>query len=133
MTDESRDETLSNRQTMAGWKKQIAAINLLAEDVEGTKAFYREVFGLTPVHEEENLAIFKFADTYVMVQQSLQEGVGRFAILVEDVDAVRAELEAHGVTILSGPADRDWGMRTLTFADPGGVLWEIAQELPRSA
>jgi uncharacterized glyoxalase superfamily protein PhnB len=24
----------------------------------------------------------------------------------------------------------NWGMRTLTFADPGGHTWEIAQELP---
>jgi lactoylglutathione lyase len=31
---------------------------------------------------------------------------------------------------LAGPADRDWGMRTATFADPGGHIWEIAQELP---
>ena len=27
-------------------------------------------------------------------------------------------------------ADRDWGMRTLTLADPGGYTWEITQELP---
>jgi uncharacterized glyoxalase superfamily protein PhnB len=52
------------------------------------------------------------------------------AIEVEDVDAVRAELEEHGVTLISEPADRDWGMRTLTFADPDGHTWSIAQDLP---
>ena len=31
---------------------------------------------------------------------------------------------------LRGPADRPWGMRTVTFADPGGHIWEIAQEIP---
>jgi uncharacterized glyoxalase superfamily protein PhnB len=41
-------------------------------------------------------------------------------------------LDQHGVTVISGPADRDWGMRTMTFADPGGHTWEIAQELPDS-
>jgi uncharacterized glyoxalase superfamily protein PhnB len=46
------------------------------------------------------------------------------------VDAVRTELEAHGVTVINGPADRDWGMRTLTFADPAGYTWGIAQDLP---
>jgi uncharacterized glyoxalase superfamily protein PhnB len=46
------------------------------------------------------------------------------------VDAVAAELEEHGVTLISGPADRDWGMRTITFADPGGYTWGIAQYLP---
>ena len=58
-----------------------------------------------------------------------QQGVGQFAIIVEDVDAVCAELDEHGVTLISGPADRDWGMRTITFADPGGYIWEIAQDL----
>jgi lactoylglutathione lyase len=43
---------------------------------------------------------------------------------------VHTELEEHGVAVISDPADRDWGMRTLTFADPGGYTWEIAQELP---
>jgi catechol 2,3-dioxygenase-like lactoylglutathione lyase family enzyme len=59
-----------------------------------------------------------------------ETGVGQFVIIVDDVDAVRAELDDHGVAVISGPTDRDWGMRTLTFADPGGHIWEIAQELP---
>jgi lactoylglutathione lyase len=42
-------------------------------------------------------------------------------------------LEEHGVTVISGPADRDWGMRTLTFADPGGYTWGIAQDLPSAS
>ena len=59
-----------------------------------------------------------------------QKGVGQFAIIVEDVDAVRGELDEQGVRMISGPANRHWGMRTITFADPGGYIWEIAQELP---
>jgi uncharacterized glyoxalase superfamily protein PhnB len=46
------------------------------------------------------------------------------------VDAVYAELDERGVTMISGPADRDWGMRTVTFADPDGYIWEIAQDVP---
>ncbi len=38
--------------------------------------------------------------------------------------------DEHGVTLISGPADRDWGMRTITFADPDGYIWQIAQDLP---
>lgn len=128
---------------MAEWEKQIGAINLIVGDLERSKTFYREVFCLTPQHEEENLAVFRFKDMYVMLQPGpahqapagevlglAQKGVGQFAIIVKDVDAVRAELDGHGVILISGPADRDWGMRTLTFADPGGCIWEIAQELP---
>jgi catechol 2,3-dioxygenase-like lactoylglutathione lyase family enzyme len=89
---------------MGEWKKQIGAINVIAGDVEATKAFYRDVFGLTPLHEDETVAVFRFEETYVMVQRGpLAEGVGQFAILVEDVDAVRDELEGHGVSVLGRP------------------------------
>ena len=131
---------------MAEWEKQIGAINLIVGDLERSTTFYREVFGQAPQHEDDDTAIFRFKDTYVFLQRGsahedapagevldlAQKGVGQFAIIVEDADAVRAELDRHGVTVISGPADRDWGMRTMTFADPGGHTWEIAQELPDS-
>jgi catechol 2,3-dioxygenase-like lactoylglutathione lyase family enzyme len=130
------------RHEMAEWEKQIVAINLIVGDLDRSKTFYREVFGLPPQHEEEDVAVFRFKNMYVMLQHDpahqappgevlglAQKGVGQFAIVVEDVDAVRAELDEHGVTLISGPADRDWGMRTLTFADPGGYIWEIAQDV----
>jgi catechol 2,3-dioxygenase-like lactoylglutathione lyase family enzyme len=49
-----------------------------------------------------------------------------FAIIVDDVDAVGAELTGKGVALLNGPQDRDWGMRTANFQDPDGYVWEIA-------
>ena len=49
-----------------------------------------------------------------------------FAIIVDDVDAVCAELTGKGVTLLNGPEDRAWGMRTASFQDPDGYVWEIA-------
>jgi uncharacterized glyoxalase superfamily protein PhnB len=33
------------------------------------------------------------------------------------------------VSLLNGPIDRDWGMRTAAFADPDGHVWEVAQAL----
>jgi lactoylglutathione lyase len=129
---------------VAEWEKQIGAINLIVGDLERSKTFYRGVFGLAPLGEEEDVATFRFKDVYVFLQRDpahqdapagevlerAQKGVGQLAIIVEDVDAVRADLDEQGVTPISGPADRDWGMRTMTFADPGGCVWEIAQELP---
>jgi catechol 2,3-dioxygenase-like lactoylglutathione lyase family enzyme len=131
---------------MAEWEKQIGAINLIVGDLKRSSAFYRDVFGLPLQHEDEDTAAFRFKDTYVFLQRVethadtleaeildlAEKGVGQFAIIVDDVDSVRAELDQHGVAVISGPADRDWGMRTLTFADPGGHTWEIAQETPKS-
>lgn len=129
---------------MAEWQKQINAINLIVGDLDRSKAFYQEVFGLPLQHEDEHTAMFRFTDTYVFLQRGsshqdglsgdalslAQKGVGQFVIFVDDVDAVRAELDEAQVATISGPADRDWGMRTLTIADPAGHTWEITQELP---
>ena len=49
---------------MAEWEKQIFAINLIVGDLERSKEFYREVFGLTPLDEEEDMAIFRLKDTF---------------------------------------------------------------------
>jgi catechol 2,3-dioxygenase-like lactoylglutathione lyase family enzyme len=117
---------------MTDWKKQIAAINLIVDDVEGAKAFYRDVLGVPLEFEDEDSAAFKFGDQWVFLQTKRTDGVGQFAIIVEDVDAVATGLKERGVTVTSGPADRDWGMRTLTFDDPGGTTWEIAQPVPKS-
>lgn len=131
---------------MAEWEKQIMAINLIVGDLDRATAFYTNVFGMSPRHEDEDTAMFRFKDTYVFLQRGqahedapaseildlAEKGVGQFAIIVKDVDAVRAELDEREVATISGPADRDWGMRTMTFADPGGHTWEIAQELPGS-
>jgi catechol 2,3-dioxygenase-like lactoylglutathione lyase family enzyme len=131
---------------VAEWTKQIGAINLIVSDLERSKAFYRDVFGLPLQHEDQETAMFRFTDTYVFLQRGAahqdvpaddaislaQKGVGQFVIFVDDVNAVSAELEHAQVATISGPADRDWGMRTLTLVDPGGYTWELTQQLPSS-
>jgi catechol 2,3-dioxygenase-like lactoylglutathione lyase family enzyme len=129
---------------MAEWKKEIGAVNLIVRDLEGAKAFYRDVFRLTVEYEDDDTAMFRFGGTYVFLQRGAahqdvpagdalrlaETGVGQFVIFVDDADAVRAELDEAHVDTISGPADRHWGMRTLTLADPGGYTWEITQRLP---
>jgi catechol 2,3-dioxygenase-like lactoylglutathione lyase family enzyme len=123
------------------WEKQVDCINLIVGDLDRSKTFYRTVFGLPPLHEAEEFAVFRFKNTHVEVRHDpahhdaptdealrwAQKGAGQFGIFVDDVEAVSAELREHGVEIISGPADRDWGMRTITVADPAGYTWEIAQ------
>jgi lactoylglutathione lyase len=129
---------------VAEWEKQIGAINLIVGDLERSTAFYRGVFGLAPQHEDDETAMFRFKDTYLFLQRGSEhedvpagevlelakKGVGQFVVIVGDVDAVRAELDERRVAPISGPTDRDWGMRTMTFADPAGHTWEIAQPVP---
>jgi len=48
-------------------------------------------------------------------------------VTVNDVDAVCGDLATHGVELLNGPVDRPWGVRTASFRDPDGHIWELAQ------
>ena len=128
---------------MADWNRQIGAMTLFVPDLGEAQKFYADAFGLEAQPMDENSLMLRFEDTFVFlrrvaaaaqpVPEVLEEaanGVGQFAIIVDDVDAVCAEITGRGIKPLTGPADRDWGMRTATFADPGGYIWEIAQEIP---
>jgi catechol 2,3-dioxygenase-like lactoylglutathione lyase family enzyme len=130
---------------MTGWQKRIGAITLFVEDVAASRAFYQKVFDLEPFDEGETSVGFMLTDQYFFLTASstasdmiapLAAGPAGngprhvFAIIVEDVDAVAAELKAKGIALINGPEDRFWGMRTLNFADPDGYVWEIATEVP---
>jgi catechol 2,3-dioxygenase-like lactoylglutathione lyase family enzyme len=123
----------------------ISAITLFTEDLEGSKRFYQEVFGLPVAFEDESSAVFKFEHVLINLLRTsaapelIEPGIvasreagsrSVFTIGVADVDAVCAELARRGADLLNGPVNRPWGIRTASFADPGGHLWEIAQDLP---
>ena len=124
------------------WPKGIFAITLFTEDLEQTKEFYQKVFGLPVDYEDSNSAVFKFGDTLVNLLRITEantliepakvanrESGSRFVftIGVDDVDAMCAELVSRGVELLNGPLDRPWGIRTASFMDPAGYIWEIAK------
>jgi lactoylglutathione lyase len=50
-----------------------------------------------------------------------------FTVHVDDVDTICQKLTAQGVELINGPMDCPWGVRTASFKDPGGHIWEIAK------
>jgi len=124
------------------WPQAIGAITLFVEDLAGAKEFYGTVFGLPVVFEDADSAVFRFGTTLVNLlathaaRELIEPGAvaprdagSRFQLTIEvdDVDALCAELTRRGVTLLNGPVDRPWGVRTASFVDPGGHIWEIAK------
>jgi len=124
------------------WPKRIFAITVFVDDLQEAKEFYTRVFGLPIDFEDANSAVFKFGDILINLlvtsaapelikpaKVASQESGSRlvFTIPVDDVDAMCAELASRGVTLLNGPLDRPWGVRTASFVDPGGHIWEIAK------
>jgi catechol 2,3-dioxygenase-like lactoylglutathione lyase family enzyme len=127
---------------MSSWVNGISAITLFTADLEQTKEFYRKVFDLPVAFANEDSAVFNFgnmtinllavssADELIEPARVAAPDAGSrhvFTIEVEDVDAMCAELASLGVELLSGPMDRPWGIRTASFTDPAGQIWEIAK------
>ena len=127
---------------MDSWAKGIDAVTLFAEDLASAKQFYLDVFGLPIHYQDDNSVVFKFGDTLINLLSVSEapeliapaavappEAGSRmqFTIAVGDVDAMCAELSKRGVRLLSGPIDRPWGIRTASFRDPAGHIWEIAK------
>jgi catechol 2,3-dioxygenase-like lactoylglutathione lyase family enzyme len=124
---------------------KINAITLFTEDLAASKAFYQDVFGLPVEYEDPNSAVFDFDGTVInllkipaahelIAPAAVADAAAgtrmQFTIGVEDVDAVCGELASRGVTLLNGPVNRPWGIRTASFTDPSGHIWEIAADLP---
>jgi catechol 2,3-dioxygenase-like lactoylglutathione lyase family enzyme len=133
---------MSNPSKINAWPKGIFAITLFTENLELTKEFYQKVFGLPIDYEDANSAVFKFGDTLINLLKITQAdeliAPGKvanrdsgsrfvFTIQVDDVDAMCTELTSRGVKLLNGPMDRPWGIRTASFMDPAGCIWEIAK------
>jgi catechol 2,3-dioxygenase-like lactoylglutathione lyase family enzyme len=130
------------RSQRSSWPRRIGAITLFVEDVAAAKQFYQDVFGLSVTFEDDDSAVFDFGNTLVNLLNAtaaeeliepasvapLEAGSRvQLTIDVDDVDAVCAELAKRGVHLLNGPIDRPWGVRTASFRDPGGHIWEIAK------
>ena len=126
---------------MGSWPSGVVAITLFVDDLDAAKEFYGKAFGLPVMYEDENSAVFKFENTLInLLKTSAAVGLiepapvasrdagarAQFTLEVEDVDAMCAELAERGVELLNGPIDRPWGIRTASFQDPGGHIWEIA-------
>ena len=127
-----------------GWPAGIDAITLFVEDLDETKAWYSAVFAKPPMFEDPNSVVFDLGNAVVnllhvsaapeliepatVAPRTAGSGVV-FTLGVDDVDAMAAELARRGATILNGPMDRPWGIRTASFADPDGHIWEIARKI----
>ncbi len=123
----------------------VGAITMFITDTQRSKVFYEQIFGARPIYEDEDAVAFGFENVVVnllRVQAAHEliapapvggaDAARRFqlTIWVQDTDAVCAQLTEHGVELLNGPMDREWGSRTAAFADPDGHIWEVAAKIP---
>ena len=131
-----------NEAKETSWAKCISTVTLFVEDLETSKAFYKKVFEKSVIFEDNDSAVFKFGDSHINLLKiseapelvepgkvANREAGSRvvFTVQVDDVDAMCEQLRSRGVDLLNGPMDRPWGIRTASFKDPAGHIWEIAK------
>jgi catechol 2,3-dioxygenase-like lactoylglutathione lyase family enzyme len=117
------------------------AITLLVEDLAVSQDFYGTKLGLDLVFSDEYSALYRMGSTFInlLVEAegsalvgpalvgSASMGVSAvYTIKHSDVDLVARQLQSAGVSLLSGPIDRPWGVRTVSFRDPSGHTFEVA-------
>jgi lactoylglutathione lyase len=121
----------------------LGHVILYVSDLDTSVAFYRDVAGLPHRFTDAGYAEFDTGSTrFALFEKRRAEWLtggpvrpgpaGEVVLLVENVDAVAAELRSRGIPLLSEAADRPWGHRTVHVADPDGFVVEFAQEIPRA-
>jgi uncharacterized glyoxalase superfamily protein PhnB len=109
-----------------------------AKDFERAMRFY-EALGFTRASVFDGIAYFHCgASSFLLQDFFVREHADNFQmhLLVENVDEWHAKASAVAGQFdvrIGEPADRPWAMRDFTLFDPSGVLWRIAQNIPKAA
>ena len=119
-------------------KLELVAIPV--SDVDRAKAFYVDKLGFNPDHDHkvsEDLRFVQLTPEGSACSIVIGTGITGAApgsvegvqMVVEDIDAVHAELTSRGVEI-SEIQDMPWGS-FIFFADPDGNRWALQQIVPQ--
>lgn len=122
------------------FENNIFAITLFTDDLIASGDFYGGLLALKEVFRDDSSIVYECGDTLINLLMSSQvpelitpaqmgsrnQSRAVYTLKFEDVDALAADLVSAGITILNGPMDRPWGIRTLSIQDPSGHIWEFA-------
>ena len=122
--------------------QRISVITLGVVDLERARRFYEDGLGWRHAGDFLGVYFFQIAGTVFSLYPratltgdaglaAAGVGVGGIALahnvrVREDVDAVLAEAERAGATILRRAKEAAWGGYSGYFADPDGHPWEVA-------
>jgi lactoylglutathione lyase len=104
-------------------------------DLERAVTFYTERFGFEERYRIEGFAVVALEPFELGLAESSEEtAAGRVALWVytDDVDAEIETLRKAGVEVVKEPADREWGERMGSVADPDGNEICLGQRLEKS-
>lgn len=115
---------------------RIAAM-LPVKDLGKAHNFYVNVLGFRKTFENGNPVGFMIlerdqAELHLTLQPDHRAAAFNVAhMMVEDVDALHAICQSHGLRIIKGLQNKDYGLRAFVFEDPDGNRIDVIPVDPR--
>jgi uncharacterized glyoxalase superfamily protein PhnB len=107
-----------------------------ARDFERSMAFY-QALGFTRASVFDGIAYFHCGESSFLLQDffvpehAANMQMHLLVACVDDWHRQAAAVAAQFDVQIGLPEDQPWAMRDFTLQDPSGVLWRIAQNIPR--
>ncbi len=104
-------------------------------DMERAHAFYAGVLGFTKTFENGQPVGFMIlkkdaAEIHLTLQKDHKAAAFNIAhMMVADIEAFHALCRRHGLRIVKGLRDRDYGLRAFVFEDPDGNRIDVGQPI----
>ncbi|HYI66447.1 MAG TPA: glyoxalase superfamily protein [Candidatus Limnocylindrales bacterium] len=119
---------------------KLELVSVPVTDVDRAKAFYVDQVGFNPDHDYQVTDELRFVQLTppgsacsIVIGQGITEmapgSQTGLQVVVEDVDAIRAELAGRGVET-SEVDKQPWGWFSF-FSDPDGNTWAMQQMVPQ--
>jgi catechol 2,3-dioxygenase-like lactoylglutathione lyase family enzyme len=113
---------------------RIAAM-LPVKDINRACDFYTRALGFTKVFENGTPVGFMIlkrdqAELHLTLQPNHQAAPFNVAhMMVDNVDALHAICQQHGLRIIKSLKDKDYGLRAFVFEDPDGNRIDVGQPI----
>ena len=113
---------------------RIAAM-LPVRDMDRAHAFYTTVLGFRKTFQNGDPVGFMIlkrdgAELHLTLQPQHKAASFNVAhLMVEDADALHGICQAHGLRIVKGLRDKDYGLRAFVFEDPDGNRIDVGQQI----
>jgi catechol 2,3-dioxygenase-like lactoylglutathione lyase family enzyme len=113
---------------------RIAAM-LPVKDIERARDFYTKILGFTKVFENGTPVGFMIlkkdqAELHLTLQPNHKAAPFNVAhMMVDDVDALHAICQLHGLRIIKSIQNKDYGLRAFVFEDPDGNRIDVGQPI----
>ncbi|EUB98235.1 Glyoxalase-like domain containing protein [Rhizobium sp. CF080] len=109
------------------------AATLPVRDMGKSHDFYTKILGFQKIFENGNPVGFMIlkrdqAELHLTLQPAHKAPDFNVAhLMVDDIDALHAICQRHGVRIIKSLQDKDYGLRAFVFEDPDGNRIDVGQ------